>query len=651
MGYAFISYSTKNQASADSMRSILESHGIKTWMAPYDIPIGSRYAQVINLAVKDCSCFVLMLTNDAQNSVWVAKEVERAINHGRTIIPIQLEKVKLNDEFELYISSNQIVAVQKVDETDPMMKRIIDTIAFHCGATVEPQVKDEGAVSTKSTKAKNANAIRKPSEKQNTPPEITVSRQADESGVISKEELDEIAERAGAIIMALESFGIGAKFAKAQRGPTVTRYLLSPATGTRVNSFLKTQDDLSLALATDGVRVIAPVPGTAFVGIEVPNNKAELVTFGELYENEEFKSSKSKTAVCIGRSVTGEAVYDDIASMPHLLVVGATGMGKSVCINSLIASIISRATPDEVKLILIDPKRVELIQYARLPHLYLPLIHDAREAASALERVLQIMNDRYAEIQKLSVRNIDAYNERVKENPALGKPMPKIIIFIDELNDLMITMRDPVENLISCIAQKARAAGIHLVIGTQRSSVNVITGLIKANIPSRIAFKVTSAIESRVALDQYGAEKLLGRGDMLYSKMGAPVKRIQGAYISDSDIRKLVDEIIQLYGEASFNGEALGNSSSFEEFVLDYDKLMLVRDEKFIEVARAVIDSNNASISFIQRQFRIGYSKAAQYIDKMEMIGIVGAKISPSAPRQVLFTIKDLEIFIKEYKE
>lgn len=678
MGYAFISYSTKNQAPADSMRAMLSGRGIETWMAPYDIPIGSRYAQVINQAVKDCACFVLLLTDAAQNSVWVAKEVERAINYKRVIIPIQLEDIQLNDEFELYISSNQIVAVRKIDDGEPMMKRIVDTIEYHCGKSKSAAGKTSEASSMDTAKKKSAKKIKSDTAKANgTVKKAAVSKTAkkaepeDEEYTIeyhgiTDDEIGEIFDCSNQLLDALESFKISAKLIGVEKGPRVTRYVIVPAKGISVNKIARLEDDIALALAAESVRIEAPIPGKSAVGIEVPNKNPSVVRLSELTESQSFTDEKSGTAVCLGKGVCGNSVFADIASMPHLLIAGATGMGKSVCINSLIASVITKATPDEVKFMMIDPKKVELINYSTLPYLLCPVITDVPTAVRALEWAVSEMNRRYDLITSLSVRNIDAYNQKVSENPALGRALPRIVIFIDELTDLMIMARDPVESLITMIAQKARSAGIHLVIGTQRPSVDVITGVIKANIPSRISFKVASAVDSRTILDRTGAERLLGKGDMLYidGRSINPI-RLQGAFISEKETDQLVKTAVDLYGEPSYNTDCVNFLSSEDDVAKaefspeesgtvqfdskDFDLMMLARDETFIKAVRTVIESGNASISFLQRKLYIGFSKAAHYIDTMEKHGMVSSRTDSSKMRKVLITRDDFERLIKKY--
>ncbi len=455
------------------------------------------------------------------------------------------------------------------------------------------------------------------------------------------------------LINTLESFNIRATLRGMERGPRITRYSIVPAKGIRVNQIEKLSDDIALAMAAESIRIEAPIPGKSAVGIEVPNKIPTIVSLRELLESDEFMSNKSKTAVCLGKSVEGTSVFGDIGKMPHVLVAGATGMGKSVCMNSLITSILYKARPDEVKFIMIDPKKVEFALYKGIPHLLVPVVTDPKQAAGSLLWAVDEMNRRYEVIEKLSIRNIDTYNEMVASNPELGAPLPKIVIFIDELNDLMMQARDPVENLIMLIAQKARAAGIHLVIGTQRPSVNVITGVIKANIPTRIACKVTSGIDSRTILEQTGAEKLIGKGDMLFATTDKPNPiRVQGAYVSEAETNAIVDFVKaqvkgEIYDEQAMEdmkraAQKCDKKNSDEEFDDDDDDggIGYLHDRKFLNAVELAIRNGSVATSFLQRKLHIGYGKAAQYIDIMEDLGIVGEK-NGSKARDILISMSE----------
>ena len=465
---------------------------------------------------------------------------------------------------------------------------------------------------------------------------------------------DEIQQSAEKLINTLESFAIKATVRGIERGPRITRYSIVPAKGIRVNQIEKLSDDLAMALAAESIRIEAPIPGKSAVGIEVPNQKSSIVSLRELIESENFTESNSKTTVCIGKSVEGTSVFGDLADMPHLLIAGATGMGKSVCMNSLIMSILYKARPDEVKFIMIDPKKVEFAPYNGIPHLLVPVVTEPKQAAGALCWAVDEMNKRYEIIEKLSVRGIDSYNEKVKEDPSKGAPMPKIIIFIDELNDLMIQVRDPVENLIMLIAQKARAAGIHLVIGTQRPSVNVITGVIKANIPSRIACKVSSGVDSRTIIEQIGAEKLIGKGDMLFAPGGKPnPKRVQGAFVSEKETESIVEFVKKqfkgdLYDEQAMEDMKRATQRCDKSKNGDSDDddddceagFGYLHDRKFLQAVELAIRNGSVATSFLQRKLHIGYGKAAQYIDIMEDLGIVGEK-NGSKAREILISMQE----------
>ncbi len=424
-----------------------------------------------------------------------------------------------------------------------------------------------------------------------------------------------------------ESFGVQVKVLGFSRGPTVTRYEIQPAVGVKVSRILSLSDDLALALAARDIRIEAPIPGKSAVGIEVPNKEIAVVTFREVLETETFAKAISPLSFALGKDIAGNTILGDLAKMPHVLVAGATGSGKSVCINGIIASILFRAKPDEVKFIMIDPKMVELGVYNDIPHLFAPVVTDARRAAAALRKVVAEMEHRYELFHKAKVRDLERYNLYAAKE---GKPvLPLMVVIIDELADLMMVAPGDVEDAICRLAQMARAAGIHLVIATQRPSVDVITGLIKANVPSRIAFSVSSGVDSRTILDSSGAEKLLGRGDMLYLPVGAskPI-RLQGAYLSETEIEKLVDFIKNQQG-ASYQEDF----SLVDEKTARTDNL----DPLFEEAVKLVVESEQASVSYLQRRLKVGYSRAARLVDSLEELGIVGP-FENSKPREVLMT-------------
>jgi S-DNA-T family DNA segregation ATPase FtsK/SpoIIIE len=442
----------------------------------------------------------------------------------------------------------------------------------------------------------------------------------------------EIAENARILEETLESFNVKAKIINACNGPAVTRYELEPAAGVKVSKIVNLADDLALKLAAPGVRIEAPIPGKAAIGIEVPNKELAGVQLREVLESSEFIDAKSKLAVGLGIDIGGQAIIADLAKMPHLLVAGATGSGKSVCINTLITSILFKARPDEVKFVLIDPKMVELSNYNGIPHLMVPVVTDSKKAASVLNWAVQEMEKRYAMFAASGVRDMERYNR----NNELDK-MAAIVIIIDELADLMMVAPVDVEDAICRLAQKARAAGIHLVLATQRPSVDVITGIIKANIPSRISFSVSSQIDSRTILDMSGAEKLLGKGDMLYYPIGAakPV-RVQGAFISDNEVEELID-FIKVQGEPIENEEIITFTENAVNKEPSNSTKQETTDDLLENAINLVLETGNASVSMLQRRFRIGYTRAGRLIDTMEEMHIVGPNIGSKA-RDILMS-------------
>ncbi|MBQ8720244.1 MAG: DNA translocase FtsK 4TM domain-containing protein [Clostridia bacterium] len=464
---------------------------------------------------------------------------------------------------------------------------------------------------------------------------------------------EEIQENAEKLIDTLESFRVTASIKSVEHGPRITRYEVVPARGVKVSSITNLFDDIALALAADGIRMEAPIPGKSAIGFEIPNKKPSTVMLRDLIDTDEFTNAGAKTTVCIGKDVTGSPVFGDIAKMPHVLIAGATGMGKSVCMNAILISMLYKAKPNEVKFIMIDPKKVEFNGYNGIPHLLVPVVTDPKQAAGALMWAVEQMEKRYELIEKLFVRNIEAYNAKVTEDPTLGEPMPKIVIVIDELNDLMIQVRDPVENLIMSIAQKARAAGIHLIIGTQRPSVNVITGVIKANIPSRIACKVSSNVDSRTILEQAGAEKLLNNGDMLFWPVGKPKPiRVQGAYVADREVEAIMKFLKTQAKGQTYDSQALeeinraaqkcvkkkdSDSDGRDVGSNDSDNEGYLGNQKFLDAVDLAISQGKISTSLLQRKIGLGYGKAAKFIDTMESLGIV-SEPNGQKPRDVLIT-------------
>ena len=454
-------------------------------------------------------------------------------------------------------------------------------------------------------------------------------------------ELESTAEK---LVETLKSFGVETRVVDVSRGPTVTRYELQPKAGVKISKITSLADDIALNLATAGVRIEAPIPNKAAVGIEVPNRASATVGIREVIESSTFSSSKSKLTVSMGKDIGGNTVVADIAKMPHGLIAGATGSGKSVCINSFIISLLYKASPDDVKLLMIDPKVVELGIYNGIPHLLVPVVTDPRKAAGALGWAVNEMEQRYKMFADRDVRNIEGYNKFVEtlvDEPEVKK-MPRIVIIIDELADLMMTAPKEVEDSINRIAAKARAAGIHLLIATQRPSVNVVTGVIKANIPTRIAFAVSSHIDSGTILDSAGAEKLLGRGDMLFKPMGATKPfRVQGCFVSDEEVERVV-EFVKSGGKADYDDNVMleiERQAAIEkqQFTGVSEEAANADDPMLEEAIKVVVELGQASTSLLQRKLKLGYARAARIVDELEERGIVGP-YEGSKPRQVLIT-------------
>ena len=461
----------------------------------------------------------------------------------------------------------------------------------------------------------------------------------------------ELRENADKIIQTLDSFNVRVNISNVSRGPTITRYEVEPSAGTRVRSIMNLLDDIALSLATSGVRSDGIITGKSAIGIEVPNKITNTVYIRDLIEDSRFENAKSKLSACLGMDVSGAPVYLDIAKMPHLLIAGATGQGKSVCINSLIISLLYKARPDEVKLILIDPKKVELNIYNGIPHLLVPVVFEPKKAAGSLHWAVQEMERRFELIEAQNVRNIAQYNAAVADDPHKEK-LPQVVIIIDELADLMMSAPDDVETSICRLAQKARAAGMHLIIGTQRPSVDVITGLIKANIPSRIAFTVSSQIDSRTIIDMQGAEKLIGRGDMLFSPVGSSKPtRVQGSFVSEKEIEEIVNFVKSQSSECSYSGDVIeqinkaaetcgqkkGKGGAVATAAAEPADEGEGNDPMLDAAIELAVESGKISTSLIQRRLSLGYGRAAKLIDVMERRGIVSAP-EGQKPRTVLLT-------------
>lgn len=463
----------------------------------------------------------------------------------------------------------------------------------------------------------------------------------------------ELRETARKLQQTLEDFGVNVTITDISCGPSVTRFELHPEQGVKVSKIVGLADDIKLNLAAADIRIEAPIPGKAAIGIEVPNKTNQMVMFRELIENAEFRRNKSNIAFAVGKNLAGQVIVSDIAKMPHLLIAGATGSGKSVCINTLIMSILYKSGPKDVKLIMIDPKVVELSAYQGIPHLLIPVVTDPKQASSALNWAVMEMGERYKKFAEVNVRNLEGYNDKVREAEKNGmetddfRKLPQIVIIIDELADLMMVAPGEVEDAIVRLSQLARAAGIHLVIATQRPSVNVITGLIKANVPSRIAFSVSSGVDSRTIIDMNGAEKLLGKGDMLFYPSGyqKPI-RVQGAFVSDEEVGKVV----------SFLRD--NNTKEEDEYGSDIQEKIQTaavktassqeRDEYFEDAAMFIIDKDKASIASLQRVFKIGFNRAARLMDQLCEAGIVGEE-EGTKPRRVIMSAEEFEQYKEEY--
>lgn len=477
-------------------------------------------------------------------------------------------------------------------------------------------------------------------------------------GGTNKNQSAKLRETAAKLQQILKDFGVSVAVTDVSCGPTVTRYELQPDHGVKVSKVLSLADDIKLNLAVADIRIEAPIPGKAAIGIEVPNKENSMVTLRELLASEEFERHPSNLAFAVGKDIGGKTVITDIAKMPHLLIAGATGSGKSVCINTLIMSLLYKASPEDVKLIMVDPKVVELSTYNGIPHLLIPVVTDPKKAAGALNWAVAEMTRRYQLFAEYQVRNLQGYNEKVKsielfEDEDKPQKLPQIVIIVDELADLMMVAPGEVEDAICRLAQLARAAGIHLIIATQRPSVNVITGLIKANMPSRLAFAVSSGVDSRTILDMNGAEKLLGKGDMLFYPYGYPKPvRIQGAFVSDDEVNAVVDYLKN-------HNEAVGVNTEIEEQLKKQqlqgsvgkngaDDSGSANDPLFVEAGKFIIEKDKASIGMLQRWFKIGFNRAARIMDQLSEAGVVGEE-QGTKPREILMSQEQFEQYIEEY--
>ena len=523
------------------------------------------------------------------------------INFGGRIVEAQDEKLGLkkydhsNDDLEPLTKQSKKKMMEAKEEIEP---DVIDSNLFK---EVEEQKEDK-----KKAVLQLEHSVVVEDEHYEYPPVELLSKPSKKTLRGGARALTDTATR---LQKTLYSFGVSAKVENVSVGPAITRYELKPAEGVRVSKIANLADDIALNLAAETIRIEAPIPGKQAVGIEVPNKEKEVVHFREIIESKEFKENKSKLTVGLGKDVAGNVQLADIAKMPHVLIAGSTGSGKSVCINTIITSIIYNAKPSEVKFVMVDPKVVELSVYNGIPHLLIPVVTDPKKAAGALAWAVQEMDDRYNKFAEKGVRDLKGYNKAIEKENEMGK-LPQIVIIIDELADLMMVAKNDVEDAICRLAQKARAAGMHLVIATQRPSVDVITGLIKANVPSRIAFAVSSQVDSRTILDSVGAEKLLGKGDMLFFPSGAPKpSRVQGAFVSDEEVEKIVS-FIKSNGTATYSEdilESIENNNKTDKEIAENDD---DTDPFLMDAIQTVVETGQASTSFIQRKFKVGYARA-----------------------------------------
>ena len=563
------------------------------------------------------------------------------INKKQEEPPFVINRAQIPDPF----IEEEPVSMKPIEKTED--EKPVENRKTKLGAkAVASAVADvEAAVAAESEKPKKVYQF----------PSISLLTKGKKTGGDSDAHLKETAMK---LQTTLHNFGVNVTITNVSCGPSVTRYELQPEMGVKVSKIVGLADDIKLNLAAADIRIEAPIPGKAAVGIEVPNKENATVMLRDLLESSEYKNSKSKIAFAAGRDIAGQVVVADIAKMPHLLVAGATGSGKSVCINTLIMSILYEATPDEVKLIMIDPKVVELSVYNGIPHLMIPVVTDPKKAAGALNWAVAEMTKRYQLFAEYNVRDLKGYNEKIEqaepdENGNSPKKMPQIVIIVDELADLMMVAPGEVEEAICRLAQLARAAGIHLVLATQRPSVNVITGLIKANMPSRIAFSVSSGVDSRTIIDMNGAEKLLGKGDMLFYPSGyQKPARVQGAFVSDREVQSVVDFLKSNTDGTSYDNEIVNQvnsaASSASGISISGGGDADGKDTYFIEAGKFIIEKEKASIGMLQRVFKIGFNRAARIMDQLCEAGVVGPE-EGTKPRKVLMSMEEFEQYIEEY--
>lgn len=573
-----------------------------------------------------------------KHEFYTIEDDEPEIDDAQITINLNNQKPEITEEkaekfdFNIFHKKGKLQNVEEENEPEKLNPNELESNLF-------VQKAEEKEEKVKEVLQLEHNTIVSEDENYEVPP-VELMKQGETKGLRGGKKA--LADTATKLQKTLYSFGVSAKVENVSVGPAITRYELKPAEGVRVSKIAKLSDDIALNLAAESIRIEAPIPGKQAVGIEIPNKEKEMVHLRDIIESTAFQDAESNVSMALGKDISGEPVVADIGKMPHVLIAGSTGAGKSVCINTLITSIIYKAKPSEVKLVMVDPKVVELSVYNGIPHLLIPVVTDSKKAAGALAWAVQEMENRYQLFATKGVRDLKGYNSTAGEEE--GK-LPQIVIIIDELADLMMVAAKEVEDSICRLAQKARAAGMHLVIATQRPSVDVITGIIKANIPSRIAFAVSSQIDSRTILDMVGAEKLLGKGDMLFYPIGSSKPtRVQGAFVSDKEVEKIVDFLKSNSGEATYNEDILEEIEKANKSDKEVEEMQDEDDtDPFLEDAiKTVIEVGQASTSFIQRRFKVGYARAGRIIDQMEARGVISG-YEGSKPRQVLMTMERLQ--------
>lgn len=611
---------------------------------PFSYLLGTSGARVLIILILFTSIMLLTRTSLVQLFRWMRKPVDIVVENVHVSKGNENKSSDVSIDIPLDDKKEKDKSLNSNNKLDNL-KKVFDIKEFDNEAELYADTNAKG-IKNKNNNTKLDTTCNKNDEceRETCYPPVFLLKQSDP---INEKDINlELEVNARKLVSTLNSFNVETTIVDSCRGPAVTRYELQPAAGVKISKITNLSDDIALNLAASGVRIEAPIPGKAAVGIEVPNKIVSVVNMRELITSNEFRSSKSKLTVILGKDISGNVVVADLSKMPHLLVAGSTGSGKSVCINSFIISLLYRAKPQEVKLLMIDPKVVELGVYNGIPHLLVPVVTDPRKAAGALNWAVDTMINRYKVFAEHNVRDLNSYNSKmIKLRNSCKNPksedyelMPQIVIIIDELADLMMAAPNEVEDAICRLAQMARAAGMHLVIATQRPSVDIITGLIKANIPSRIALAVSSQVDSRTILDMSGAEKLLGRGDMLFSPVGASKpKRVQGCYVTDEEIENVIDYIKKSY-DVDYDQQVIEEIEKNSIVNREDDITVNPNEDPMLkEAIKCVLELGQASTSLLQRKLRLGYARAGRLIDQMEHMGIIGG-YEGSKPRKVLIT-------------